>query len=265
VIVIKVGGNELDDARFRQGLARVVASLPEAPVIVHGGGRGTTLLMDQFGLKPRFLDGLRVTDEQTLQLAIMGMVGQASMQLAQALVSNGLPALGLSGADAGLVIAETLVSPAGDLGAVGRPVSVNVSRLRALLDNGFIPCLAPISIGRDGELLNVNADMVAQVVAAALEADLLVFLTNVAAVRVGGSEARTLTPAEVEAAIASGDINGGMIPKTRAAAAAARDGVKRALIVDLEGLHAVASGENAGTSIIPASEREAVQSDSRTA
>jgi acetylglutamate kinase len=264
VIVIKVGGNELDDAQFRAGLARVVASLSEKPVIVHGGGHGTTLLMDQFGLKPRFVDGLRVTDEQTLQLAIMGMVGQASMQLAQAFVSDGLPALGLSGADAGLVIAEPLESPGGDLGAVGRPVSVNVDRLRALLDNGFIPCLAPICIDRNGELLNVNADMVAQAVAAALEADLLVFLTNVAGVRVGGREAHALTPAEVEAAITSGDINGGMIPKTRAAAAAVSEGVRQTLIIDLEGLRAVARGEKAGTAIIPTPEREAVRANPGT-
>nr|MBA2390644.1 acetylglutamate kinase [Geodermatophilaceae bacterium] len=188
MIIIKVGGNELDNTGFREGFARAVAALGEWPVIVHGGGRGTSLLMERFGLEARFVQGLRVTDAQTLELAVMGMVGLASTLLVQALVKQGLPALGLSGVDAGLVTAERLSLPEGDLGAVGEPVAVNAARLRALFATGFLPCLAPISLSADGALLNVNADHVAQSVAAALDAELLIFLTNVPGVRLHGLE-----------------------------------------------------------------------------
>ncbi|MBA3532098.1 MAG: acetylglutamate kinase [Ardenticatenales bacterium] len=249
MIVIKVGGNELDNESFLRGFAQAVAALPEAPVIVHGGGRGTTMLMERFGLEARFVEGLRVTDAQTLELAVMGMVGQASMRLVQALVNAGVPALGLSGVDAGLVTAEPVTVAGGDLGAVGQPVAVASERLLALLNAGFVPCLAPISRGRDGALLNVNADAVAQAVAAALDAERLLFLTNVAAVTIDGQTVRILTPAEIDEAIQSGEISGGMIPKTRAAVAALQAGVRHALITDLAGLTAISQGHEAGTII----------------
>lgn len=250
MIIIKVGGNDLDKEAFLGGFAQTVAGLSEPLVIVHGGGRGTTLLMEQFGLEARFLEGLRVTDAQALQLAIMGMVGQASMQLVQALVNEGVPALGLSGVDAGLVTVEKLVIASGDLGAVGKPVGVAVERLRALLDGGFVPCLAPISRSTAGKLFNVNADTVAQAVAVGLEANTLIFLTNVAAVLRDGEPLTTLTPQQVEQEIADGTIIGGMIPKTRGAVAAVEAGVKRAVITNLAGLQAITAGDAAGTSIV---------------
>lgn len=250
MLVIKVGGHELDNPEFLSGLARAVAALPEFPVIVHGGGRGTTMLVERFGLEARFVEGQRVTDAQTLELAVMGMVGQASTQLVSALVTAGLPALGLSGVDAALVTAEYMTVATGDLGAVGRPVQVDAVRLRALLAAGFLPCLAPISRARTGELLNVNADSVAQAVAAVLEAEQLVLLTNVPAVLRDGQPIARLTAAEVERDIANGTIAGGMIPKTRATLAALAAGVRRALITDLAGLTAVATGSSAGTTIV---------------
>jgi acetylglutamate kinase len=250
VIVIKVGGNELDDGDFLGAFARAVAALPERPVIVHGGGRGTTRLMERLGLEARFIEGQRVTDAQTLELTVMGLVGQASTQLVQALVNAGLPALGLSGVDAGFVVAEKTKVAGGDLGAVGRPVAVRVERLRALLDAGFVPCLAPVSHSQEGMLLNVNADYVAQAVAAALGAEMLVLLTNVPAVMIRGERVAVLTPQQVETEIESGEISGGMIPKTRGAVEAVGAGVRRALITDITGLHALARGEQAGTAII---------------
>lgn len=250
MIVIKVGGNDLDKPSFLSGFAQVVATMPKRPAIVHGGGRGTTVLMKQFGLEARFLDGLRVTDAQTLQLAVMGMIGQASTMLVQALVNEGLPALGLSGVDAALVTAEKLMIGSGDLGAVGKPVAVAADRLRTLLKNDFLPCIAPISRGVDGQLFNVNADTVAQAIAVALQAEMLIFLTNVPAVLRDGEPITTLTPDEVEQEIANGVIIGGMIPKTRGAVAAVQAGVQRAIITNLTGLQAIAAGGSAGTAVM---------------
>lgn len=247
--VLKVGGNELDNPDFLQGLAHVIAGMARRPVIVHGGGRGTTMLMERFGIQAQFLNGLRVTDPQTLQLAVMGMVGQASMQLVQALVREGVPALGLTGADAALVTATKLVVAEGDLGAVGTPIAVNAARLQQLLDVGCLPCLAPICISESGDLFNVNADHVAQAVAVAMQAEQLIFLTNVAAVAIKGQSIAYLTPDEIENAIATGDITGGMIPKTRAATAAIASGVLSVVITNLEGLAALGRGELAGTTI----------------
>ncbi len=233
MIVIKVGGNELDNSAFLAGLADAVADLPEWPVIVHGGGRGTTTLIERLGLPTRFIEGQRVTDAETLELVVMGLVGQASMQLVQGLTRAGLPALGLSGADASLVTAEPLQAAGGALGAVGRPTAVNAERLHALRHAGFLPCIAPVCASQDGALFNVNADSVAQSVAVALGAELLLLLTNVPGVRLGDTLAHELTPEQVEAAIQQGEIHGGMIPKTRGAVASVRAGVRRALITDL--------------------------------
>lgn len=251
MLVIKVGGKELENADFLVGLAGVVASLPRPPIIVHGGGKGTSQLAERLGVPSRFVDGLRVTDDATLEVAVMGLVGQASTQLVLALVNAGVPALGLSGVDAGLVTVEKLAHPGGDLGWVGRPVAVEAVRLRALLEAGFVPCLAPISRGVDGQLYNVNADHVAQAVAAALQAEALVFLTNVPGVLRNGQVMPRLTPEDVEILIKEGTVTEGMIPKVRSACQALEAGVRAVLITNLEGLRAWGQGVEAGTRVVP--------------
>lgn len=254
--LLKVGGNELDQPAFLAGLATILAGFDELPVIVHGGGRTTSALMTRLGMQPTFVDGLRVTDPEALELVIMGLVGEASTRLVRALVGAGLPALGLSGVDARLVRAAPVEVRGGALGAVGRPVEVDVARLRALLDAGFLPCIAPVSYSEEGyDILNVNADAVAAAVATALPARRLVYLTNVPAVRVGGQEVARLDLATIEAAIARGEIAGGMIPKCRGAIAALERGVARVVITDLEGLGAIARGEPAGSEILSSSEK----------
>lgn len=253
--VLKVGGNELDRPPFLSGLATILAALDERPVIVHGGGRATSAMMTRLGMQPTFVDGLRVTDPATLELVVMGLVGEASTRLVRALVGAGLPALGLSGVDARLVRAAPVEPDGGALGAVGSPIEVETSRLRALLDAGFLPCIAPVSYSEDSyEILNVNADEVAAAVAVALPADRLIFLTNVPAVRIEGRDATRLDPPAIERAIASGEIAGGMIPKCRGAIEALERGVERVVITDLEGLGALARGERAGSEILSSSE-----------
>lgn len=248
--VIKVGGNELDDASFLAGLTRVLAVMPERPVIVHGGGKELTALQRRLGLESRFVDGLRVTDEESLAVAEMVLRGRANLRLVSTLCSAGIPALGLSGVDAGLVTVEKLAHAAGDLGYVGRPVAVAAGRLQTLLAAGFLPVLAPISLGTDGHTYNVNADQVAAAVATALDAGRLIFLTNVPGVLLDGRRVPRLTATEVEAHIADGAISGGMVPKVRAALEALTRGVRRAIITDLAGLETLARGGEAGTIII---------------
>lgn len=248
--VIKVGGNELDDSTFLAGLTRVLALMRERPVIVHGGGKELTALQKRLGLEARFVDGLRVTDEEGLAVAEMVLRGRANLRLVSALCSAGIPALGLSGVDAGLVTVERFVHPAGDLGYVGRPVAVAAERLRAVLAAGFLPVLAPISLGADGHTYNVNADQVAAAVATALDAERLIFLTNVPGVLLDGRRVPRLTTAEVEARIADGAISGGMVPKVRAALEVLDRGVRHAVITDLAGLEILSGGGEAGTIII---------------
>lgn len=250
MLVIKLGGNELNNDDFLAGFSRVVAGLPEWPVIIHGGGRGTSELAERLGLETRFVDGLRVTDDDGIDVAVMGLIGTASTQLVQALVNAGVPALGLSGVDAGVVTAEKLQHPTANLGWVGTPSAVNVTKLNSLLDVGFVPCLAPISLDAAGDIYNVNADHVAQAVAAAVGADALVFLTNVPGVLREGTRIEQLTPADSEALIEDGIIVGGMIPKVRAAGDALAAGVRRVLITNLDGLAAWAHGESAGTEVV---------------
>lgn len=249
-VVVKVGGNELDDLVFLAGLTRILGSMAERPVVVHGGGRELSAVQQRLGLESRFVDGLRVTDEESLAVAEMVLRGRASLRVVSALASAGIPALGLSGVDAGLVSVEKLRHSEDDLGYVGRPVAVATERLRALLDAGFLPVLAPIGLGVDGHTYNVNADHIAAAVAAALDAELLIFLTNVPGVLFDGRRAPRLSADEVEAAIAGGTISGGMIPKVRAALAALEQRVHRVVITDLEGFATLTQGGEAGTMIV---------------
>jgi acetylglutamate kinase len=248
--IIKVGGHELEDESFLSGFAQAVAGLPERPVIVHGGGKELTTLLERLGTPSRFIEGLRVTDEATLAAAEMVLRGRSNLRLVRALVALRLPALGLSGVDGGLVLVEKLLHPQGDLGYVGRPVAVEGERLRTLLLAGFLPVLAPLCIGADGQVYNVNADHVAAAVAAALDAERLLFLTNVTGVLIQGDRAPMLTASQVQAAIADGNISGGMVPKVRSALEALEQGVRCVVITNLAGLESMATGQEAGTAIV---------------
>jgi acetylglutamate kinase len=242
-LVLKIGGNELDDPAFVAELARVVAALRPAPVLVHGGGKEIGVMQRALGGEPRFVAGLRVTDEAALAAAEMVLCGTVSTRLVAALLAAGADAQGLSGVDRGLIRVEKLQHPEGDLGRVGRPVAVRAEVLRGLLDAGIVPVIAPISLGPDGPY-NVNADEAAGAIAAALGQAEVVFVTNVPGVLVRDAVAPQLTQAQIEGLIADGTISGGMIPKVRSALAALDAGVRSARITNLEGLRS-----NAGTVI----------------
>lgn len=240
--VIKVGGNDLEGAGFIPALAEAVAARhAQVPcVLVHGGGRAITALMEKLGVAPVYVEGQRVTDEPALEAAEMVLSGSVNKALTLALIEAGVDALGMSGVDRALLRVEPWGA---DMGRVGRIVAVRTEVLHALAAEGVLPVVSPISAGPGGRY-NVNADHAAGAIAGALGADRAVFVSNVPGVRTGDGVAERLTAAEVEALIAAGVIAGGMIPKVRSAIEALDQGARQAVITDLAGLQA-----GTGTSI----------------
>ncbi len=235
MLVLKVGGNEIDDASFLTGFALAVAGMTDTPVIVHGGGKEIADLQLKFGLTPHFVEGLRVTDDTSLAIAEMVLSGRVNKRIVATLLLAGVDAIGLSGVDRGVVRVEKMQHPAGDLGRVGKVTSVRGEVLHDFVARKIVPVVSPISLGDDGAY-NVNADSVACAIAAALNADAVVFVTNVAGVLRDDRVIPSLTAREAETLIKSQVIRGGMIPKVRAALDAITGGAKAARITNLEGL-----------------------------
>lgn len=235
-VVLKVGGGQVDDEAFLDGLAETVARMREQVAIVHGGGKEIASLQTALGLTPYFVDGLRVTDAEGLAVVEMVLSGRVNKRLVARLMMAGVKALGLSGVDLGLVRVEKMAHPAGDLGWVGRVAQVDPEPLRMLLRQRIVPVVSPVSLGFDGHTYNVNADHVATGVARTLGASALYFLTNVAGVLVDGQVVGKLSAAEAETLIRNGTIRDGMVPKVRSALDAVTAGVQEARITDLKGL-----------------------------
>lgn len=242
--VIKIGGNDIDDPVFLDALAAVVRDYPDPLVIVHGGGKEITALQTALGITPRYVDGLRITDAESLAVVEMVLCGIVNKRLVRLLNATGVDAVGLSGVDRGLVRAKQMQHPIEDMQFTGEIVAVRGDVLRELLAVRVTPVIAPVCMG-DGSNYNVNADHVAGAVAAATDAARVVFLTNVPGVLHNGAVIPTLSIAQAHALIADGTIFGGMIPKVRMALAALDDGVVRTVITNLDGLRT-----NSGTSFI---------------
>jgi len=236
--VIKIGGNEMNVAGFLEELAAQVAGVvaAEPVVIVHGGGQEIATLQTRLGIEPLKVDGLRVTDAASLDVAEMVLSGRTNKQIVRALLATGLDAVGLSGVDGRLLTARKKEHPTADLGLVGEIVAVRAHLLQRLLQVGITPVISPISLSNDGQTYNVNADEAATAIAAALGAEALDFVSNVPGVLADGELVTRLSPDETETLIADGVISGGMIPKVRAALDALARGVPQVRIVDLAGL-----------------------------
>ena len=219
ITVVKVGGNEVDDAAWLERLARTLAERGGATVLVHGGGKEVTALQRALGAEPEWRDGLRVTTDETMRVVAMVLSGVINKRIVSALVTAGADARGVSGEDAGLIRGRFLRG--GALGRAGEVESVRAGLLRDWLEAGLVPVLSPVSRGPDGGALNVNADDAAAAVAAALEAAELLFVSNVEGVLADGAVAAEVGIDEVERWIADGTASGGMAPKLRAAARAA--------------------------------------------
>jgi acetylglutamate kinase len=237
--VIKIGGNEMNAPGFLTELAHQIAGLAASSrplLIVHGGGQDIAALQARLGLEPKKVDGLRVTDAESLAVAQMVLSGHTNKAIVKALLAAGLDAIGLSGVDGGLLRCRKKNHALVDLGLVGELTTVRTDILRCLIDHGSIPVISPISLGEDGLTYNVNADEAAGAIAAALPAQTLDFVSNVPGVLNGRGLLPFLTPTKAEALIQDGAITGGMIPKVRTALDAVGRGVLKVRIVDLAGL-----------------------------
>jgi acetylglutamate kinase len=234
--VVKVSGHELDDGAFVARLGELLAQVARPTVLVHGGGKELSAAFERYGVVPRFVDGLRVTDPATMPVVEMVLSGAINKRLVAALLARGVRAIGLSGVDLGVLRARPYRPGGHDLGRVGEVTAVDGDALQVMLAQGWLPVLSPVSLGDDGQPYNVNADMVAQAVAQALGADELVFVSNVKGVLRDGAVVGRLTAPQIEYAIAVGTISGGMVPKVRAALDALDAGVGRVRICDLAGM-----------------------------
>lgn len=239
VVVVKYGGNALAGATDDDALALfaedlvLMRAVGMRPVVVHGGGPQISDLMSRLGKVTEFRNGLRVTDAETVDIARMVLIGQVNPQLVSAINVHGPIAVGVSGEDAGLIKA-TARDP--ELGFVGDVTAVNPMILEGLLSNDFIPVVATIGTDDTGQAYNINADTVAGAIAEALQAEKLVYLTDIEGLRRvvddPASLIRQTTPDELDQLIAEGVIAGGMIPKVDSCVHAVRHGVRRAHILD---------------------------------
>jgi acetylglutamate kinase len=249
IVVLKVGGNELDDPDFLAGLVNAVAAVRRdghAPVIVHGGGKAVTDLQARLGLKEQRVEGLRVTDEASMDVVEMVLSGLINKRIVRTLVNAGIRAAGISGVDDGTIYVDKMWHPLGDLGRVGEMQDVDDYLLRTLIAADIVPVVSPVSFGvLDALSYNVNADHAATAIAASLGAIKLVFISNVPGILVAERVVRAVTANQVEQWIDEGIIFGGMIPKVRSAVEAVRNGVAQAVITNLAGVQ-----DGTGTGVI---------------
>lgn len=256
--VIKYGGAAMTDPGLKATFAKDVTILRKIGinlVIVHGGGKDVTATADKLGIKSRFVDGQRYTDEQMLDVVLMVLAGTLNKNIVQEINLNGGHAIGLCGVDNHLFHTRRQSGNGTDLGFVGEIVSVNVPFLRTLLQGGMMPVIAPLGPGEDGKLFNVNADLAAAAIAQALLAEKLVYLSDVEGVIVDDTPVSTLTREEAEELINAGKIGGGMIPKVRSAFDTVAAGVRKVHIVDGRVKHSllieIFTDEGIGTQLIP--------------
>jgi acetylglutamate kinase len=257
-IVVKFGGNAMIDEALQASFARDIVLMKLVgmnPIVVHGGGPQIGDLLKRLGIASEFIDGMRVTDEQTMDVVQMVLGGLVNKEIVSLISTQGGRAIGLTGKDADLIRArrmsvtrrpeptddpELAAPEIIDLGHVGEVDSIDRSVIDLLLRSEYIPVIAPIGIGPDGASYNINADVVAGRVAEAVEAEKLILLTNTPGLLDGDGNLLTgLTAERVQALIADGTIHGGMLPKIRHALEAVEHGVRSAHIIDGRVEHAV--------------------------
>ncbi len=226
VRVYKLGGPALEDPELVAPLAAELRAGAGRAVVVHGGGRHVDRLLKALAIESRFVNGRRETSPEAMEVVEMVLSGIVNKSLAAGLTAAGVPALGLSGRDGGLVNAR--LEPG--LGRVGTPERVSDAPLRALWEAGFVPVVSPVSTGPDGRAVNVNADEAALGIAHALNADTLVYLSDVDGVRAGGATIASLTAEDARGLVADGTITGGMALKVRVALEAADLGIASVII-----------------------------------
>jgi acetylglutamate kinase len=251
-IVIKYGGHAMADEQLKESFAKDIILLKYIginPVIVHGGGPQINDTLKKYGIVSEFVRGMRVTDAATMAVVEMVLTGQVNKEVVGLINRQGGRAVGLSGIDGDLLLCKKLLQEVRgdngqvekiDIGFVGDVVRVNRELIETLENGKFIPVIAPVGVGPDGESYNINADVVAGRVAAALNAEKLILLTDVQGVKgKGGTLLSSISVAEMHRLISDESINGGMIPKVECCAEALAGGVKKAHIIDGRVEHAV--------------------------
>lgn len=256
-VVIKYGGKAMTDEALKDGFALDVVLMKYVglnPVIVHGGGPQIDEMLTRLGLEPKFRQGVRVTDRPTMEVVEMVLGGKINKQIVTLLNQHGARAVGLTGKDGGLLLAKPLTvrawseslyadldgSPDEDFGLVGEVQSVNPDVLLKLQQDQFIPVIAPIGADREGQTYNINADLAAGAVAAALKAEKLLMLTDVKGIRdAKGRHVSTLSRKDMQRMVKKGTISEGMLPKVRACLMALDGGVQKAHVIDGRMPHAI--------------------------
>ena len=251
-IVIKYGGNAMTEPELKNSFARDIVLLKQVglqPIVVHGGGPQIGELLKALGKESKFIEGMRVTDQETMDVVEMVLGGKVNKEIVNLITQQGGHAVGLSGKDGDLIHAKQLKISSSDpeaapseiidLGHVGEVSSINPSILDTFLDSNIIPVIAPIGVGSNGETYNINADSVAASIAAVVKSEKLILLTNTAGVLDGDNLLTGLSPERVKELINTGVIHGGMLPKIRCAVDALQSGVHTAHIIDGRVQHAV--------------------------
>ncbi|MBV1774426.1 acetylglutamate kinase [Burkholderiaceae bacterium DAT-1] len=248
-IVIKYGGNAMTEPALKEGFARDVIMLKLVgmnPVVVHGGGPQINDLLNKVGKEGQFIQGMRVTDAETMDIVEMVLGGQVNKEIVSLINHHGGRAVGITGKDGHFIRAHKLFlrNPADDeaidIGQVGEIDSIDPSLVNLLCSQNFIPVIAPIGVGTDGSAYNINADLVASKLAETLKAEKLILMTNTSGVLdKGGNLLTGLTPTIIDALVADGTISGGMIPKISGALDAALNGVGAVHIIDGRVEHAL--------------------------
>lgn len=252
-IVIKYGGNAMENQDLKQSFARDIVLLKQIginPIVVHGGGPQIASLLEKIGKKSEFVGGMRVTDSETMDVVEMVLGGLVNKEIVNLINRHGGQAVGLTGKDGQFIKAkkltmtqnspETNVPEIIDIGQVGEVVSIGTDVLDMLIDSHFIPVIAPIGVDSEGNSLNINADLVAGKIAEVLKAEKLILLTNVNGIQDKNKEVITgVNTEKTESLIKDGTIYGGMLPKIKCAIDAVNSGVNSAHIIDGRVLHAV--------------------------
>ena len=238
-VVIKYGGAALVNEEIKSTIIKDIALMKFVgfkPVVVHGGGKDINKALERVGIEPQFKDGLRVTDEETMEVVQEVLVGKVNKSLVTELCLQGINAVGVCGKDSGFMKVKKATPNGLDLGLVGEVTEVDTTLINTLLDNDVVPVISTVGVDEEGNSYNVNADYAAVAVAGALNAEKLVFITDVAGVMRDvndpNSVISTTNTAEINELIADGTIAGGMIPKVQCCLAGVNAGVKNVHILD---------------------------------
>lgn len=259
-VVIKSGGKTADEESIKQDIAKDIVLMHYVgikPILIHGGGEAISRFMQKLGIKPEFIEGNRVTDEATMEIVEMVLAGKINKEIVAMLNFFGGKAVGIEGRDGELIVARKTATE--KLGLVGEVENINSRLLEVLEKGGFIPVIAPIGANKEGQSLNINADIVAAEVAGALQAEKLIFLTDVQGILLDPDKPESLIPTitlqQIAKMLEQGKIQKGMVPKVKACQKAIKKGVKKVHIVSGKIPHSlileIFTDSGIGTQIIP--------------